>query len=278
MGVQRSIKRLLMRRVEICFDPRLRVTRHLRRSVVMAFALIASLTSCATTTRTNLVEHSGASECVVLLHGLNRSWRAMNKMADALQRDGFSTANVDYPSQQGTVEGLAPLAVSSGVDQCRLSGASRIHFVTHSLGGILLRYAHGIEPIPELGRVVMLGPPNQGSEVIDRTRNWSLTRMFSGEAGMQLGTAPEDIPAKLLPVDFELGIVAGTATISPFMSAMLPKQDDGKVTVERTKADGMSDFLVVPVSHFAIMRNKRVIENTKAFLNSGQFLESVASD
>lgn len=250
-------------------------SKQIRHSIVLAFALIATLSSCATTTRTELVTHRSGNECVVLLHGLNRSWRAMGKMADALQLAGYSTVNVDYPSQQGRIEGLAPLVVNSGLDQCRLSGADKIHFVTHSLGGILLRYAHGNEPIPDLGRVVMLGPPNQGSEVIDLTREWTVTKLFSGEAGMQLGTGDDDIPALLAPVNFELGVVAGTGTISPFMSAMLPNQDDGKVTVERTRAEGMADFLIVPVSHFAIMKNERVIENTMAFLQSGQFLDRV---
>ncbi len=253
-------------------------TRFLRQTIVVSFALVVTLSSCATTTRTNLVTLDDASECVVLLHGLNRSWRTMNKMAVALQDEGFSTANVDYPSQQGTVEGLASMVVTSGLDQCRMTGANKIHFVTHSMGGILLRYAHGVEPIPELGRVVMLGPPNQGSEVIDRTRDWTVTRMISGEAGLQLGTGEDDIPAQLLPVNFELGVIAGTGTINPFMSAVLPEYDDGKVTVERTKADGMADFLVVPVSHSFIMRNDKVIDNTTVFLQSGHFRDPIASD
>ena len=239
-----------------------------------AIGLVIALSSCATTTRTQLVTSTESSECVVLLHGLNRSWRAMGKMAEALQEEGFSTANVDYPSQQGTVETLAPIAVGSGIDQCRNSGADKIHFVTHSMGGILLRYAQGLEPIPELGRVVMLGPPNQGSEVIDISREWPVAAMFSGEAGMQLGTADDDIPANLEPIDFELGIIAGTGTINPFMSAVLPEADDGKVTVERTKVDGMTDFLVVSQSHFMLMRNSAVIQNTAAFLHSGQFLDA----
>ena len=250
-----------------------RAGKQLRISVVLAaLGIAASLGSCATTTRTELVTYEPGSECVVLLHGLNRSWRAMDKMAEALQREGYSTANVDYPSQQGTVETLAEDAVGSGVKQCRQSGARTIHFVTHSMGGILLRYAQGIDPIPELGRVVMLGPPNQGSEVIDRTRDWPLTRTISGEAGMQLGTDPDDIPAQLKPIDFELGVIAGTGTINPFMSAMLPAEDDGKVTVERTKVAGMSDFLIVRNSHHTIMKSNFVIKNTVLFLRSGHFL------
>ena len=226
---------------------------------------------CTTVTRTSLVEVDTATECVVLLHGLNRSWRAMDKMAAAMRARGYSTANVDYPSQQGTIEELAPDAVNSGLEQCRNANADRIHFVTHSMGGILLRYVHSTAPIQDLGRVVMLGPPNQGSEVIDKTREWPLVGLISGPAGSQLGTAGGDIPASLPPVDFELGIIAGTGTINPFMSAMLPAADDGKVTVERTRVIGMSGFLVVAVSHFGLMRDRTVIENTAAFLRAGAF-------
>jgi len=214
-----------------------------------------------------------ATECVVLLHGLNRSWRAMDKMALALQDQGFTTVNVDYPSQRGTIEGLAPMAVNSGLADCRFTGATKIHFVTHSLGGILLRYAHQQDAIPELGRVVMLGPPNQGSEVIDRTRDWAIAKIFTGEAGMQLGTQDSDIPAQLAPVDFELGVIAGTGSINPFMSAVLPDADDGKVTVERTKAEGMADFLLVKNAHFSLMNSDTVIANTASFLQTGHFLD-----
>jgi pimeloyl-ACP methyl ester carboxylesterase len=241
---------------------------------VTALSLVAALSSCATVTRTELVRAEQGNECVVLLHGLNRSSRAMDKMAQALQAAGYSTANVDYPSQQGTIEDLAPIAVNSGLEQCRLSGAHKIDFVTHSLGGILLRYANDMDPIPELGRVVMLGPPSHGSEVVDLTRDWPVTKVFSGEAGAELGTDENDIPARLEPVDFELGIVAGTGTINPFMSAVLPDEDDGKVTVERTKVDGMTDFMIVSNSHRTLMRSDIVIENTVAFLQTGRFLTS----
>ena len=214
---------------------------------VVTFAMIA-LGACVTTTRTELVSVDVSSECVVLLHGLNRSYRAMSKMATGLQEAGYTTANVDYPSQSSTVEELATMAVNEGLDRCRETNAEQIHFVTHSIGGILLRYAHSESPIPELGRVVMLAPPNQGSEIVDITREWPGAELISGKAGLQLGTDEDSIPAKLGPVEFELGIVAGTGTIS-FFSAMLPNPDDGKVSVERTKIAGMTDFLVVDNSH-----------------------------
>lgn len=244
----------------------------LRMPLVGSLLVTSLLASCVNVTRSELVAVDESAECVVLLHGLNRSWRAMNKMAKALQAEGYTTVNVDYPSQQGTVEALAPMVIARGLKDCRSAGADKIDFVTHSLGGILLRFAQQEDPIPELRRVVMLGPPNQGSEVIDRTRDWAIAKMFSGEAGMQLGTDDGDIPARLPPVDFDLGVIAGTGTINPFMSAILPDADDGKVTVERTKVEGMDDFLVVRNSHFSLMKSKTVIENTISFLQTGHFL------
>ena len=239
----------------------------------MSLVFLSSLqNACVTVARTEVVTTSSSSECVVLLHGLNRSWRAMRPMAEALQEAGFATANVDYPSQSGTIEEIAPVAVGLGLHDCRETGATRIHFVTHSLGGILLRYQNKHDPIPDLGRVVMLGPPNQGSEIIDKTRDWPGFEMFSGDAGAELGTGADGMPALLGPVDFELGVIAGTGTINIFSSAMLPDPDDGKVSVARTKVDGMDDFLLVGNSHRYITRSEVVFRNTESFLRNGWFL------
>jgi len=247
--------------------PMYRITHSL--STILFCSLIAA---CATAPRSELVTGSNTEECVVLLHGLNRSWRAMRPMADALQEAGFSTANVDYPSHSGTLEEMAPLAVDIGLNECRKAGALKIHFVTHSLGGILLRYQNHHSPIPDLGRVVMLGPPNQGSEVIDKTRDWPGFEILAGEVGAQLGTDVESVPSQLGPVDFELGVIAGTGSINPFTSAMLPNPDDGKVSVARTRIDGMDDFLIVGNSHHYLMRSHVVIRNTTSFLRDGKFL------
>lgn len=232
------------------------------------------MASCATAPRTQLVPVAESRECVVLLHGLNRSWRAMRPMASALQEAGFTTVNVDYPSQAGRVEQLAPLAVGTGLRECRAAGAERIHFVTHSMGGILLRYEHERAPIPDLGRVVMLGPPNQGSELIDVTQDWPGIERISGAAGMQMGTDENSIPSNLGPVNFELGVVAGTGTINVLASAMLPNPDDGKVSVAATRVDGMDDFLVVTNSHRYIMRSDVVMRNTESFLKTGRFIDA----
>ena len=245
------------------------------RRVVLTLALFTSLlTACVSAPRTEVVTAQVNDECVVLLHGLNRSWRAMRTMAKALQEAGFSTVNVDYPSQAGTIEVIAPLAVDTGLSECRATGASRIHFVTHSIGGILIRYQNEHAPIPDLGRVVMLAPPNQGSEIVDKTRDWPGFEIFSGAAGAQLGTDDDSVPKQLGPVDFDLGVIAGTGTITIFTSALLPDPDDGKVSVASTRVDGMKDFLVVGNSHRYITRSEVVTRNAAAFLRTGAFLDS----
>jgi hypothetical protein len=139
-----------------------------------------------------------------------------------------------------------------------------------------LRYSHQSSPIPDLGRVVMLAPPNQGSEVIDVTRDWPTSELFAGEAGLQLGTDADSIPRQLGAVDFELGVIAGTRSMNFVMSAMLPGPNDGKVSVESTRVDGMDDFLIVDNSHHYITESEEVIRNTTSFLRRGSFVDSVA--
>ena len=250
--------------------------RVLRKSTPAASMCVTALlttliSACATTPRTEVYATENIGECVVVLHGANRSWRAMRPMAEAIQAGGYTTVNVDYPSRAGTVDELVPLAVDLGLEKCRATGADRIHFVTHSLGGILLRYAHEQEPIKDLGRVVMLAPPNTGSEIVDKTRDIPGSSMLAGEALMQLGTNADSVPAQLGPVTFELGVIAGTGTMNPLLSSMLPDPDDGKVSVARTRIDGMTDFLVVEDNHHYILTDDIVIRNTLLFLRTGAF-------
>jgi len=213
-----------------------------------------------------------ASECVVLLHGLARTAMSMNKMERELAAAGYLTANIDYPSREHTVEELAELAVPQGIDACRSQeGVDRIHFVTHSLGGILLRQYLKDHDLPELGRVVMLGPPNQGSAAVDELHDVPGFDWLNGPAGQQLGKGENSVPLKLGPATFELGVIAGNRTIDPITSAVLENPDDGRVSVEDTKLDGMADFVVVEHSHAFMMRMRRTIELTKAFLSKGRF-------
>ena len=215
-----------------------------------------------------------ANECVVLLHGLARGSMSMNRMERALVKAGYRTANIDYPSRDYTVEELADMAVPEGLDACRAQeGVETVHFVTHSLGGILLRQYLSDNEIPDLGRVVMLGPPNQGSVAVDELGGVPGFDWLNGPAGRQLGKGEESVPLRLGPVDFELGVIAGIRTIDPITSAVLDDPDDGRVSVSDTRVEGMSDFIVVPHSHAFMMRMRRSIELTLAFLADGTFGE-----
>ncbi|MCH7744378.1 MAG: alpha/beta hydrolase [Proteobacteria bacterium] len=211
-----------------------------------------------------------ASDCVILLHGLARTEASMAKLASALSEEGFEVANVSYPSRQHPVEVLSKIAVERGLSECPSSGT--IHFVTHSLGGILIRYYLAGNEVVGLGRVVMLAPPNQGSEVVDKLRDMPGFKWINGPAGSQLGTDKDSISSKLGPVRFELGVIAGTESINPILSQFLPNPDDGKVSVESTKVEGMSDFISVPHSHPFLMRAPEAIKQTVSFLKTGSFI------
>jgi len=195
----------------------------------------------------------------------------MTKLLDRLAEVGYAVENVDYPSRDLGIEKLSADAVQEGLKGCRDQGSEKISFVTHSLGGILVRYYLEKNEIPELHRVVMLGPPNQGSEVVDKLKDVPGFQFINGPAGTQLGTKATDIPRSLGPVGFELGIIAGTRTINLILSAILPDPNDGKVSVENTKVEGMTDFMTLPTSHPFLMKNEEVIAQVVHFLRFGEF-------
>jgi pimeloyl-ACP methyl ester carboxylesterase len=211
-------------------------------------------------------------ECVILLHGLARTALSMQKMKRALEGNGYYVANVDYPSRDHEIEVLAPLAIEDGLEQCgENSGTSTVHFVTHSLGGILVRVYLADNAIANLGRVVMLAPPNQGSKAVDEMERIPGFDWLNGPAGYQLGKGPESVPLRLGVPDFDFAVIAGDRTIDPITSAILDDPDDGKVSVSDTRLEGMRDFVVVPVSHALIMQNREVIRLVMNYLARGSF-------
>lgn len=239
-----------------------RVTRT-RWSLSRPLAFIAALVISVPT--------PAAGECVVLLHGLARTARSMQALEAALGAEHYNVINVDYPSREKTIEQLAPDAITQGLDYCADKHSEPVHFVTHSMGGILVRYYLEHHEIANLGRVVMIAPPNQGSEVVDNLANVPGFALVNGPAGLQLGTDDNSIPARLGPVDYAVGVIAGSTTFNPILSQFLPNPDDGKVSVEKTKVDGMADFVVVEVSHPFIMQDETVLEYTRRFLRTGSF-------
>ena len=211
------------------------------------------------------------AEPVVVLHGLARSAASMGRMVRSLEEAGFTVCNVAYPSRLHPITTLARDFVAPEISRCFTGVTAPVHFVTHSLGGIIVRELAASGAITNFGRVVMLSPPNQGSEVVDKLGHLWLFRAWNGPAGSELGTGSDSVPLRLGPASFNVGIITGTRTINPILSVLIPGSDDGKVAVERARLEGMMDFLVLPASHPFIMNNKEAIRQTIQFLKSGAF-------
>ncbi|MDD2465082.1 MAG: alpha/beta hydrolase [Desulfobulbus sp.] len=213
---------------------------------------------------------SPTNQGVLLLHGLARTKRSMQPMAHFLRRQGYLVHNQGYASRHATIEQLAEHAVATGFSCLADQGAAIVHVVTHSMGGILLRsYLNTHQPL-SLGRVVMLSPPNQGSELVDVLVRFSWFRRVFGPAGCQLSTGKDALPRRLGAVDFPLGIITGNRPAIG-LGCFFPGPNDGKVSVQRAQIDGMHDLLVLACGHSLIMRRKAVQEQVLQFLCTGSF-------
>jgi pimeloyl-ACP methyl ester carboxylesterase len=212
-----------------------------------------------------------AQDGVVLLHGISRTALSFRKMQLTLEHAGYATLNIDYPSRRATLEALAE-NIHPAIELFVSGSSGSVHFVGHSMGGLLARVYLARHRPEQLGRVVMLGTPNGGSEITDRLKHISAYRAFFGPAGQQLGTHRDSaIEALFPPVDYPVGIIAGNRSIDPLASAFLTKPHDGRVSVANTRLDGMADHVVIATAHPWLMRNSIAIEQTIAFLRDGRF-------
>ncbi|HVN39411.1 MAG TPA: alpha/beta fold hydrolase [Myxococcota bacterium] len=237
-------------------------------------ARIALLLGCVIASPATAQEPAAAGttpETVVLVHGLYRSERSMAPLASRLEAAGYAVQNLRYASTRGTPDELEAV-LEEQVRQC-CADAARVDFVTHSLGGILVRAMLARHAPANLGRVVMLAPPNHGSELVD----WLGPLGFAlGPTGRELGTAPTSLPNRLPPPSYSLGVIAGTFSWNPIGSLVLPGASDGTVSVASTRLDGMTDFVALPTSHTFILRSDAAADRVLEFLRAGRFGEEAS--
>ena len=221
-----------------------------------------------------MTEPKHAGEFVILLHGLGRTRRSFGAAIRRLRRAGYRPLSLGYPSTREPIAELAQRVRDRLPDE----PGCPMHFLTHSLGGIVLRYLVTQERPANLGRVVMLSPPNQGSQLAASLKPYPIYGWILGPTGQQLAAGESSVPTRLGPVDFEVGVIAGDRPRSP-MRHLIEGPNDGTVSVEETRVEGMQDFLVVPRGHTFIMNDPEVIDQAIHFFRYGKFArQSTASE
>lgn len=208
-------------------------------------------------------------ETVVLLHGLARSSAAMWMLSIRLHRAGYHVEHISYRSLNVTPDEILG-DVTRQIDRCCRSLSAPVHFVGHSLGGLLIRGYLQENQVKQLGRVVLMGTPNQGTGVVDhfQDRWWA---KLAGPAAMSLGTGEDSFPASLSKPDYPLGVIAGVRSLKDANAAFLPGDDDGVVPVSSTRLEGMSDFVVIETGHAMMRYNREVAHQAIMFLKQGYF-------
>jgi pimeloyl-ACP methyl ester carboxylesterase len=243
------------------------------RLLLAALSLVGCRSRPETTSAPTPMAESGLRECVVLVHGLGRTERSLDSLGDRLEDEGYATVRYRYHSTRASIEEHAA-ELARRLDELVPAGTSRVHFVTHSLGGIVVRQLLSERalrlPAP-LGSVVMLAPPNQGSELADALRDAGLLRPLLGPAAAELGTREEDVPRRLGPVAFPCGVITGDLSLNPLNPWLFDGPSDGKVAVDRAKVEGMADFLVVHHGHSFLMNADDVQVQVVRFLRTGRF-------
>ena len=226
------------------------------------------LGACASVPDTAYRQVDG-DEVVVLVHGFSKHAQSMEPIGDYLAQYGYRFISVDYPS--GEVNASEALALI----HTQLAGccdqARRIHFVGHSIGGLLIRAYLAEYQVDQLGNVVLIATPNAGSEFVEAMNRMPGYAEATGPLLQQMVPGEQGIPAQLPLPDYPVGVIAGSRTHNPLSWLLLPGDDDGAVSVSSTRMEGMQDFLVVPANHHWLRHDQRVLEEVLHFIQYDHF-------
>jgi len=246
----------------------------------VAFHLLAALVcTCSVHVPNALSQETSTAkaEYVVLIHGLGRTSLSMARVGYALRASGYKVLDFGYPSTCVTIERSAELLART-LEPKILDQLTRVAFITHSMGALVLREYLSLQQFSPVDRIVMIAPPNHGSEIADRLSRFFFYRLFTGPAGQQLRTANQQSHSEAEPIPFETGVIAGDRSLNPLFSRWIGGRNDGKVSVTSTKLNGMKDFKIVHHSHSWIMWRKDTIQAALRFLTQGSFGEPQAHD
>ncbi len=238
---------------------------------VLAFSFLLSACSSLPAIPGNLVPVIDNKQCVVLVHGLWRSAWAMRSIEKDLNAYAYQTVNISYPSTSMSIPDIAEHYLPPAIESCQQAGAEQIHFVSHSMGGIVVRQYLQNNHMPAGSKVVMLSPPNQGSELSERFGDAGWYQFFVGPAGVSLSQKQGGIISKLKTIKEPVGIIAGYREWSLWPSTWLPKPNDGTVSVESMKLAEMDDFMLINSGHAMMRYNDTIHQQIRYFLTTGEF-------
>lgn len=208
------------------------------------------------------------AEAIIFIHGMGRKHHSFKSLQKEAERQGYITYNQSYPSTKQKVEVSSEQYIGKALDALKAHAPTKIHFVTHSLGGLLIRYYLSHYTIKNLGAIVMLAPPNQGSHVTERYKSLFWYKTATGVAGQQLGISNNPFLTSLKPINTKLLVIAGTRSSDPWFNSVFDEAHDGKVSVSSTKLTESHEHITIEVGHTFIMNNPKVQKHTFDFLNN----------
>lgn len=245
-----------------------------KRLLLLCSVLILSLLGCSDSIAGNNRTQVN-NDLVILAHGLGRSENAMWLLTRRLENSGYAVCTLDYTSIGESVQSVLD-ATETQINQCLESiesSQAQIHFVGHSLGGLVIRSY--LQNHPELaksdqmGQAVLIGTPNQGSELADHYADSWLIEL-GGEVTQSLITGEKSLGAQLGQVDIAFGVIAGTKSMR-LTDGVFSGPNDGLVSVESTKLEKMGDFIEIDVGHSSMRYNEEVATQTIYYLQNGHF-------